>query len=415
MPQGGGALRDQPLEAVRESLGSPLAVYLTFIIVLATLAPFEFRYAPRFFDDFEQITSPLILRDMIGNVLVFIPIGFIFRLCLDRSPRSWNSVLWAAALSISIELLQMFFPPRVTSPVDVVTNVLGAIIGRFVFDAVDWLLRWRGIEGLTLELPLAGVFYLLLPVFGLNARLIQLEPDRIWLTLPLGIVGGIVLATIAHHRLVPPRPWTSIHVLFFVAMWFAVSMIPAFVYSPRPSFSRCFFMFALTLSVVYLAQKIPGQAFGQGRRFEQICLWRILPFYLVYLVADSVSPFEPFVEDWHWRRGFDHIAPHPMDNIVPLEGVFSLVAFGTSFVLLGFILAGLRGRVRESRWSMFFVVALITAVMLGITEGLRGFHPYHHASMIHTGLGMGASLLGAYLYRMHQRTVWRILGRIDAA
>lgn len=412
LPQGGGALRDMPRQAVRESLGIPLAAYLTLIIVLATLAPFRLGWEPRFFNplDTKQFTSILILRDIVGNILVFIPIGFIFRLCLDRNQKSWSSIFWAALLSISVELLQMFFPPRVTSVVDVATNILGAVIGRFAFDCVDWLLRWRGIQGLTLELPLAGVFYLLIPVFGLNSRLTQQEPDRVWLALCLGIVGGIVVATIAHHRLVPSRPWTWLHVLVFVALWFIVSMSPAFFYSPRPSIVRCLIVLGTTLGVVYLAQKIRGPAYGKSRRFEEKCLRRVLPVYLLYLLGSALSPWQPLALPWHWRRWFDHLTP--LYDLVPLDGVFLLVEAGTSFTLFGFMIAGLRGRVRETRLSMFVAVTCYCGLVVATLEVLRGFHPLHHASIAHAGLTMGAALLGAYLYRMHQRTVWRILGRI---
>jgi len=412
LPRGGGALHSQRRTAVQESIGIPLAAYLTLIIVLATLAPFKLGWEPRFFNPFDskQLTSILILRDIVGNILVFIPIGFIFRLCLDRNRRSLSSIYWAALLSISIELLQMFFPPRVTSVVDVVTNILGAVIGRFLFDGVDWLLRWRGIQGLTLELPLAGVFYLLVPVFGLNSRLTQLEPDRIWLALCLGIVGGIVLATIAHHRLVPSRPWTWLHVLIFVALWFIVSMSPAFFYSPRPSIVRCVFVLGMTLGVVYLAQKIRGPSYGQSRRFEEKCLRRVLPVYLLYLLGSALSPWQRLTLPWHWRRWFDHLSWKY--EAVPLDGVFLLVEAGTSFTLLGFMIAGLRGRIRETRLRMFVAVICYTGLVVVTLEVLRGFHPFHFASVARGGLTLGAAILGAYLYRMHQRTVWRILGRI---
>jgi hypothetical protein len=61
---------------------------------------------------------------------------------------------------------------------------------------------------------------------------------------------------------------------------------------------------------------------------------------------------------------------------------------------------------------MLLAVGLIAGIWVLGTELLRGFHPQYHLSVAHGILGIAASLLGAYLYRMHQRAVWKILGRL---
>lgn len=67
--------------------------------------------------------------EIIANVLVFIPIGFIAYLFLPRRIW-WLALLAGPAASVSIELVQLIaLPNRVASTADVAENVLGATIG----------------------------------------------------------------------------------------------------------------------------------------------------------------------------------------------------------------------------------------------------------------------------------------------
>jgi len=114
-----------------------LWVVLTYILYL-TLNPFDFsaRWFERFthwgFFDALWRTYQWKAYDLIGNVIFFLPVGFL--LGRIRGVNSRRSVLRAAAvgalISLCIELTQLFLP-RSTSIFDVITNALGTGLGAW--------------------------------------------------------------------------------------------------------------------------------------------------------------------------------------------------------------------------------------------------------------------------------------------
>ncbi|MBY0588644.1 VanZ family protein [bacterium] len=408
---GGDAwFRERATTQVRESLGPALAIYMTAVILLVTLAPFELQWPPMYRFTWPTRWNRDLVLDLVANVLLFIPVGFFYRLCLDRSSRSWRSLMWSAFLTLGIEFIQTMIPPRVASPLDVATNLLGALIGILCFSATVHVLRYRQVQTLLLELPLAGVFYLLVPILWLNALLEPTAPHRVWLTIPLGLMGGLLLGSISHHRLGLPGSLRPTGVVVVVGIWILLANAPSLVGKPQLPLSRVVAATLLTLVLVYLMQVAPAWSFGSSRRFETATLRRMIPLLLLYLLLDAVLPWEGLSPPWRWRLGFDdlQVASGPR----PLAGLFAIIEHLTSHVVLGFVLAGLRNRIPESLGSMLVKVTMLAVFWIAATETLRGFHPRFHFSIAHFALGLGAAILGAYMYRMHQKTVWRILGRM---
>ena len=76
-----------------------------------------------------------LLVDVVGNVLLFVPLGFTFAAASTR-PARWARVaaatLSAALLSLSIEVLQLAMPSRASDVDDVLFNTLGALLGAAV-------------------------------------------------------------------------------------------------------------------------------------------------------------------------------------------------------------------------------------------------------------------------------------------
>jgi hypothetical protein len=79
------------------------------------------------------------LMDLSINVLGFIPFGFFISAYL-RMRKTWLtlrllliSVILAGCFSLSIELIQVYLPTRSSQLTDVITNILGTIIGVFLF------------------------------------------------------------------------------------------------------------------------------------------------------------------------------------------------------------------------------------------------------------------------------------------
>jgi glycopeptide antibiotics resistance protein len=76
------------------------------------------------------VSPPIRLRDIIGNIALYVPFGW-FYIRRDRaSPLA--CVGWAFLLSLATELSQIYSHGRFPSVQDLLMNVIGAVIGVFV-------------------------------------------------------------------------------------------------------------------------------------------------------------------------------------------------------------------------------------------------------------------------------------------
>ncbi len=77
-----------------------------------------------------------LLINLVGNILVFVPLGFGLAGALDRGrvkPIIWPAVLGGFMLSLAIELLQLATPSRSTDVDDLIFNTLGAALGAGLY------------------------------------------------------------------------------------------------------------------------------------------------------------------------------------------------------------------------------------------------------------------------------------------
>jgi VanZ family protein len=183
------------------SFSSALFIYMTAVVVLITLIPFRFRIPAGF-----HMTWSTSLPDLVTNVILFLPVGFLFRLSRrgDRDIFGVKTLGFGILLSLAIEFTKVFIPGRYPQVMDVLTNGLGAWLGALVCSLL--LGRWKRNEGvglLALELPLMNLAYLLIPLMWLNGLAAGGEGARLLLLLPLAVFGCAVLASIYVHRLKP--------------------------------------------------------------------------------------------------------------------------------------------------------------------------------------------------------------------
>lgn len=75
------------------------------------------------------------IRQMVGNLLLLLPIGILGPIALSWLDRWWRVVLVAAAASTTIELTQLWIPDRAFDVDDLLLNVVGAALGY-----ATWLL-----------------------------------------------------------------------------------------------------------------------------------------------------------------------------------------------------------------------------------------------------------------------------------
>ncbi|QWH17885.1 VanZ family protein [Bacillus mycoides] len=80
----------------------------------------------------------LIVRNVGGNVLLLMPLGFLAPLIWNKFKKVKNAILLGFIISVSIELLQLIESlvsgwGRITDIDDVICNVLGSIIGYSIY------------------------------------------------------------------------------------------------------------------------------------------------------------------------------------------------------------------------------------------------------------------------------------------
>jgi len=143
---------------------SPLARYLlvayALLIIYASLHPFagwrDYGVLP-----LEFVTAPLpryvTSFDVLANVLAYAPLGYLTVLALYPALRGARAVMaalaLAAALSLSLEVLQNYLPARIASNLDVAANAAGGLIGAGLGAAFyARLLRDAGLQSLRYRL-----------------------------------------------------------------------------------------------------------------------------------------------------------------------------------------------------------------------------------------------------------------------
>lgn len=117
-----------------------ILIISSLIILIATLTPFDFttegitlKSAARSF--FQHDSD---FKDIIANVLLFMPFGF--GIAYELRQRKTHQVLilaialvLSALLSLGVETLQVFLPSRASSWIDICTNGTGGTVGAFTY------------------------------------------------------------------------------------------------------------------------------------------------------------------------------------------------------------------------------------------------------------------------------------------
>jgi glycopeptide antibiotics resistance protein len=105
------------------------------VILAATVLPFKNFVGHAHWDQIRWIpfySHPVAPLDVVANVALFIPFGFLLRRALAGRSRkqAWIvTLLLAAVISTGVEFYQVFCHNRVPSSADICTNLLGAILG----------------------------------------------------------------------------------------------------------------------------------------------------------------------------------------------------------------------------------------------------------------------------------------------
>jgi len=79
-----------------------------------------------------NLDSGFWLRNLVGNLVLLLPVGLVGPIVFPWMDRWWRVLLAAVALSLAIEVAQLWVPDRSADVDDILLNVVGAILGYAV-------------------------------------------------------------------------------------------------------------------------------------------------------------------------------------------------------------------------------------------------------------------------------------------
>jgi glycopeptide antibiotics resistance protein len=83
-----------------------------------------------------HLDSSFWVSQLVGNLLLLLPLGLFGPIALPWLHRWWRVVLVAVLTSTAIEIAQLFIPDRSADVDDVLLNVIGALIGYLLLSMV---------------------------------------------------------------------------------------------------------------------------------------------------------------------------------------------------------------------------------------------------------------------------------------
>ena len=381
----------------QSSFNYSLLIYMCTIVILVTLIPFTFRKP-----DEIHITWSTNFPDLITNIILFLPIGFLFRLSRRKNKDRFciQALGFGILLSLGIEFSQLFVPGRYTSVIDVITNGTGAWLGAIIFVSMTKKLKEdSAVRLLTLELPLMNIVYLLFPLMWLNCLSIGEEAARLWLMLLLGLFGCGVLASIYIHRLKNDGILTPNKLSLFAFSWFIVASLPALVTFPIEVTG-----FGIIIGIfVQIPARLPLRRKRDEKRFELPTIKILLPLYVIYLILVAVWPTTLPFQDWQYKINFQELVFNQR-----MVFTFRFIELIAAFTLFGYMIAEMRGRKNESAGKTFARVLITALVAFVIITMLKGLPSLISFSLIETGLISAASLYGAVIYRLQLFAIERL-------
>ena len=377
-------------------LGTALLVYMLGVTLIVTLLPFHFAWPERW-----HVVVGDDPYELVVNMVLFVPLGFLYRMVL---PRGWGAaamiVANAALISVAIEGLQLFDATRESAVLDVAANCGGALVGVLAFDGIarSAKLGGRVIGWLGLEIPLMGLVYLLVPLLWLNTLAARGEPLPTFATLLIGAFGATLLGGLQRHYFGPSRAAEPLRTAAFAAIWFVAG---AFAMLPWRPFDLVAGGLALGALCWWHGRRPLAVASGANRRFETPLLRTAMALYAAYLLVLVGSPMLEGAGSWRGTLGFPDIAP----SRVEIAGLLELCA---AFTLVGYMGAELRGReVRRYRDVVPRLLAWGIALAIA-AEAARGFD-VHGASLARGVLVTVACLYGGWLYYLQRDHVMAVV------
>jgi VanZ family protein len=383
--------------------------YLTLNIAIITLAPFRFAATP-----VNGLTSIFGVRDAVLNIVLFLPLGFVFQLSRDRREEARWLTAFGAGLVLSglIEVAQVFAPGRYPSVSDLGTNALGAALGAWMGAlAVQRTDGSRTVRAFALDLPLVGLTYLLLPVLWLTG--LSASEGVTWaLLLPLVSAAWIMGSVHASYGSNFPTEAERDRVL---RLWSGGALFLLVGVAPAAQTNLGLLLSGAILLAAVIALRLkapPAWTVGRmadgsiSRRFEgptlRVALAPLICFAIVLALAPVTGSFDEWNGTWALTRGV----------AVPTDAaLYRAMALLAAYTAIGYGVAATHGRRVESlRGLALRAVGWSLALALPV-EWLRGWGTTTAASATMLSMSSTAAVLGAGIYQLQLRHIQALLGR----
>ncbi|MCI5863419.1 VanZ family protein [Howardella ureilytica] len=106
-----------------------------------------FKEIKRFISNIGNIRFNIILLNVFGNIIAFVPFGFLLPIMSNRKLVWWSTILISAGASALIEMMQYVTKLGTCDIDDFILNTLGGILGyvcyRILFLIIDTIYRKR--------------------------------------------------------------------------------------------------------------------------------------------------------------------------------------------------------------------------------------------------------------------------------
>ena len=392
-----------PYAASGVKLGHAVLGYLVVVVLVVTLAPFEFRIPDGIHLTYWTSDSRWHgVFDPIANIALFAPLGFLY--ALTRSAvapdapgtlrRAWTGGM---LLSVCIETTQLFEPARYSSPTDVASNALGALVGAWLHRRLARRLRADALlaSGLALESPIMGLVYVALPLVTLAALTAAGGPEdggafapRAAGLVALGVFGATLLGTVQRRRQHPSMEHVSSARRTAAAggaavLWFGFGALPAVSVAPR---AFAVGLAAATIAAAVVSTRLVG-SWRDERRFEGEAIGRAAPFLALYLAL--------------FAFGQDGGGPGLTDGDIlrSLEGL-------CGFAVLGYLLGEAWGR-RELRYrhSVWRVTSAAAATALAQSLLAHGSDVDGVPALVEVAARALCAAYGGWIYHLQRAHV----------
>ena len=105
-----------------------------------------FKEIMRFIEYREELGVFAVFANLFGNILIFVPYGFFISMA-STSRGFFQTLFYSFALSLGVEIFQLFARVGSFDVDDMILNTAGAAIGYMMYTAVQQMRIWRRCHG----------------------------------------------------------------------------------------------------------------------------------------------------------------------------------------------------------------------------------------------------------------------------